>query len=69
MPISEPNAGFNESVKFFLCIISPLTAPMNGPNINPSGPIIIKPNKRPIEAPKRPPFEPPNFFTPRIGII
>ena len=69
MPISEPKAGFNESVKFFLLIISPAIAPMNDPRNIPIGPIIIKPVIKPIEAPINPPFEPPSFLTPIIGII
>jgi len=47
---------------------SPESAPMNGPEISPIGPI-KNPSKRPIVAPINPFFVPPSFFNPIIGII
>ena len=69
IPNKEPNAGFMDSARFFLFIISPVIAPRNGPKSIPKGPKIISPITRPIEAPINPPFEPPSFLTPTIGII
>ena len=45
-----------------LFIISPTNAPMQAPNINPTGPRIKNPKNRPIPVPKIPILELPNFL-------
>ena len=65
---NEPNAGFNDSLKDLLLVISPSKAPKNGPIIIPIGPRITKARISPTVVPICPDLVPPNFFTPNIGI-
>ncbi len=67
-PINEPKAGFNDSLKDLLLVISPSKAPKKGPIMIPIGPSITKAIIRPTVVPICPDLVPPNFFTPNIGI-
>jgi hypothetical protein len=52
----------------WLLIISPAKAPINGPIIKPKGGKKNIPTTNPIVAPQTPPFVPPNFLVPQMGI-
>ena len=57
-PITLPKA----SSPLLLFINSPMNAPMQAPNISPTGPRIKNPKNSPIPVPKIPSLELPNFL-------
>ena len=69
-PISAPYAAVNAPfLSLKLIINSPIKAPEKGPINSPKGPRNKIPIISPIELPMILALPPPNFFTPKTGII
>jgi len=66
--MNDPNAERKALLRFWLLMISPAKAPINGPTINPSGGKKNIPIIKPMVAPQTPPLVPPVFFVPHTGI-